>query len=88
MTTTNGEAEFSREESIAIKEWAFRHSVILVEAFSSLGGEEAHLLLYPQKRSDHRSVGLSTIHIVAEEPPVRFVFDCIDWSGCYRWLML
>ena len=35
-----------------------------------------------------RFLGRSTIRIVTEEPPVRFVFDCSDWSGCYRWSML
>jgi hypothetical protein len=35
-----------------------------------------------------RFLGRSTIRIVAEEPPVRFVFDCSDWSGFHRWSML
>lgn len=35
-----------------------------------------------------RLFGQSTIRVVAEEPPVHFVYDCLDWSGHYRWSML
>jgi hypothetical protein len=31
--------------------------------------------------------GRSLIRIVTEEPPVRFVYDCLDWSGHHRWSM-
>ena len=31
--------------------------------------------------------GRSLIRVVAEEAPVRFVYDCLDYSGHHRWSM-
>lgn len=33
-------------------------------------------------------LGRSIIRIEASEPPIRFVYDCLDFSGHYRWSML
>lgn len=100
MTTTNSQAEFSREESIAIgaPPEAVFHYIADLRRHGEWGAQTWDITPVPgpergpgatfASTAQMRFLGRSTIRIVAEEPPVRFVFDCVDWSGCHRWSML
>jgi hypothetical protein len=95
---------FRRQESIfieALPEAVFHH-VSDLRRHSEWGAQAWNII--PEPGPEHgpgatfvasahmpifgRVLGQATIRIVVEESPVRFVFDCIDWSGCHRWSML
>ncbi len=91
---------FRREKSISIAAApeAVFHYVADIRRHGEWGAQIWNITLQPGSEhgpgttfagSDQRGLfGRSLIRILAEEPPVRFVYDCLDYSGHHRWSML